>query len=301
MSTRKPVALPSIPGGFSTSLARRLFLLLVASLEAQILASTATLRAHPGGSHGHAGASGRPAAGGKGHGGGTSRTAASAPELPDLGPDHAWKPAEEHIDPQGWTHTQWQGWFKGLQLEGSIMITHRRGTQRQAPTPSPGLAVGSGDVPKLPPVHGSLEPDLDLGAVEQILARRLGAEARPPAIAASELILFPVVEPLIMTPPGQDAPMNAAEFPVHVVGYVLAYRVRTREEPGREAWQFVLDAHDGKVLRALPVAEGLGSKAKGKGRTHYSGDVELDVTRLDDGKGSAVRTVVNSSLRPWTR
>lgn len=161
--------------------------------------------------------------------------------------------------------------------------------------------MGSGDVPKLPPVHGSLEPDLDLGAVEQILARRLGAEARPPAIAASELILFPVVEPLIMTPPGQDAPMNAAEFPVHVVGYVLAYRVRTREEPGREAWQFVLDAHDGKVLRALPVAEGLGSKAKGKGRTHYSGDVELDVTRLDDGKGSAVRTVVNSSLRPWTR
>ena len=36
--------------------------------------------------------------------------AATAPglELPDLGPDHAWRAAAETRDAQGFTHTQWQ-------------------------------------------------------------------------------------------------------------------------------------------------------------------------------------------------
>jgi hypothetical protein len=76
-------------GGFAGSRhgqGRRLLLLLVASLEAQVLVSTAPLRAgHAGGAH--AAASGRPSAGGNGHRRTSPKGAPAAQPGPEPGAD----------------------------------------------------------------------------------------------------------------------------------------------------------------------------------------------------------------------
>jgi len=214
----------------------------------------------------------------------TAPAALPGPDLPGLGPDFAWKPVAEDSDAQGLIHTQWEGWFYGLRVDGMVTVTHRRGARSLPATLPAALPLGNGDVPRLPAVHGSLRPGLDLKDVEEVLARRLGPGASPLVIAASELILFPVTEPLILTLPGQGRPANAAQCPTHLAALALAYRVETREE-AKEAWEYVVDAHTGSILADWPLDEHAGRPDKGMGRTLFAGDVDLDISELADGKG----------------
>lgn len=208
--------------------------------------------------------------------------AENPPGVEDLGPAITWTRLGSTRDDLG-THTRWAQRLHGIPVLDSEVITHESGGAVLAPTGSLALPRGPGGRPFLPPVLGAHDPALTGPQVLDRLLARFGPRKEAPGHTTPRHVYFPTMATLDLAGPGER---DAMAHPSVVKGYVLACEIDVRwpGHPGdpRDA-SYVLQAHTGRLLAERPRVRSLDAPARIKARTWYSGDVDLDVTRLDGG------------------
>jgi len=197
---------------------------------------------------------------------------AGEPGVLDGGDGQTWVPAATCRDPAGQTPIRYQHRFRGLRILGSQLILHpqARVDARGLPGPDPG------DPEWADPVwtarllgRADLEPALDPEAARAVAAKDQEGRATE---ADPERVLVPRL----------GSGRGAADAPRRLLGYRLAYRVRVLDPAGEADLDVLVDAHRGRILGRLPLAEE-DEPAQGVGHTFYSGQVALGSTATATG------------------
>lgn len=216
---------------------------------------------------------------------GSALALAAAPAIP-LDGGRALAPRLTFTDSLGQTHTRLTQTYQGLRVWGWELVSHGQ-------TLDPGIALAN-------PQGLDLTPSVTLAAAQQAILPALGATAA--SFSSSELVIYPR---LLDLPSGAGGrPLNAAQVHQVVSGYALAYLIRAEVSGTRAlnaAWDCLVDAHTGALLKRLPVNEGLAADsgaslvavqvlpstapqagdvraAVGLGRSQYSGTVNLSTS-----------------------
>lgn len=176
---------------------------------------------------------------------------AAAP--PTLGPGHTLTPRSQWTDELGQTHIRYTHRYRGLRVWGSEMVDH----------------LGPGAAP----------PTLNLALSTHVSPKFQAFLASPPA--EGEPVLWP---DYVQVP--ADNGSNAELMDRDLVDYRDAFYIAAQtdpDDPGADAWDFIVDAETGEVLEQIPVQLPDQTPSQGIGNSLYQGAVTLDTTATGAG------------------
>ncbi len=191
-----------------------------------------------------------------------------------LGEAHAFQVRASHQDEFGQTHARFAHFYQGVRVWGSEAITHM---QRGGDFRKESLAIDKNLRIQTRPTLAANEA---LATVHQTLNPK-GAYSVDPS---AELVIYPITQKVLhrFRTKGKDVP-NALEAEDVVIIHRLAYHVHAELENAQDPLQhrdFIVDAHTGKVIEQWSSLQ-KNEPAVGTAKTLYSGDVQLNTTKVD--------------------
>ncbi|WP_050411745.1 M4 family metallopeptidase [Massilia sp. NR 4-1] len=194
----------------------------------------------------------------------------------DLGLDARteFKAIKTITDSFGQSHTRFQQHYAGLKVWGGEIITHLDAEEKHAaPTNALEKNISLDTVPAL-----SAEDAL------AIVAAQMGVKGPYAYQPKLELLIFPIIVKM-PTVDSKNGQLDATQVRREVLRHALAYHVHVEvhnADDGAQARDFMIDAHDGAILKqwnSLQTAHVVASGA----RSQYSGTVSLNTNSASGG------------------
>ena len=204
--------------------------------------------------------------------------------LQGLDADHGYVVTNQHPGVQGTTVARASHTYKGVRVFGSesVVVVNAAGQILNESVSDRRLHLGRGPANKLgaATANFSVRPAIGVQAAIAVAVKSAAPKGKPLVAPTAELVVYPIVRtervPAALSKP--EAELNAFDVDDVVVGYALAYLVRTRMVLGNEPYYHdtVVGARDGKIIHQWSMLQ---TTATGVGNSQYNGVVPLSTTQ----------------------